>query len=73
MDILQFLSATQAAELEAISEAIDRSFIQRLGESSRSYPIVKAIIELAHLPQNASNCGRSGRRRSNAASSGAAV
>jgi EAL domain-containing protein (putative c-di-GMP-specific phosphodiesterase class I) len=27
---------------------IDRSFIQRLCESSRSYPIVKAIIELAH-------------------------
>jgi len=27
---------------------IDRFFIQRLCESSRSYPIVKAIIELAH-------------------------
>jgi len=27
---------------------IDRCFIQRLCESSRSYPIVKAIIELAH-------------------------
>jgi EAL domain-containing protein (putative c-di-GMP-specific phosphodiesterase class I) len=27
---------------------IDRSFIQRLRESSRSYPIVKAITELAH-------------------------
>lgn len=27
---------------------IDRSFIQRLCESSRSHPIVKAIIELAH-------------------------
>jgi diguanylate cyclase (GGDEF)-like protein len=27
---------------------IDRSFVQRLCESSRSYPIVKAIIELAH-------------------------
>lgn len=27
---------------------IDRSFIQRLCESSRSYPIVKAVIELAH-------------------------
>jgi EAL domain-containing protein (putative c-di-GMP-specific phosphodiesterase class I) len=27
---------------------IDRSFIQRLCESSRSYPIVKAMIELAH-------------------------
>ncbi|WP_051978860.1 putative bifunctional diguanylate cyclase/phosphodiesterase [Edaphobacter aggregans] len=27
---------------------IDRSFIQRLCESSRSYPIVKAIVELAH-------------------------
>jgi EAL domain-containing protein (putative c-di-GMP-specific phosphodiesterase class I) len=27
---------------------IDRSFIQRLCESSHSYPIVKAIIELAH-------------------------
>jgi diguanylate cyclase (GGDEF)-like protein len=27
---------------------IDRSFIQRLSETSRSYPIVKAIIELAH-------------------------
>ncbi len=27
---------------------VDRSFIQRLCESSRSYPIVKAIIELAH-------------------------
>ena len=27
---------------------IDRSFIQRLGESCRSYPIVKAVIELAH-------------------------
>lgn len=27
---------------------IDRSFIQRLCESSRSYPIVKSIIELAH-------------------------
>jgi diguanylate cyclase (GGDEF)-like protein len=27
---------------------IDRSFIQRSCESSRSYPIVKAIIELAH-------------------------
>ena len=27
---------------------IDRSFIQRLCESSHSYPIVKAVIELAH-------------------------
>jgi diguanylate cyclase (GGDEF)-like protein len=27
---------------------IDRSFIQRLCESSRSHPIIKAIIELAH-------------------------
>jgi EAL domain-containing protein (putative c-di-GMP-specific phosphodiesterase class I) len=30
---------------------IDRSFVQQLSESSRSYPIVKAIIAMGHSLQ----------------------